>query len=110
MIFFRLLSLFLIFKLLNTLSPTKSNRPPDIKLVAITNIIFIFRVSASDMAGDNSDQKEAAIITPAAEPNIASNIFLFMFLKNITRPAPRAVIEKVNIQAIKACNMGFKLI
>lgn len=110
MLFFRLLSLFFIFKLLNILSPTKSNRPPNKKLIVITNIMFIFRVSARDIAGDNSDQKEAAIITPAAEPSIASKMFLFMFLKNTTRPAPSEVIEKVNIQAIKACNMGFKLI
>ena len=55
-------------------------------------------------------KNEAAIITPPANPNIASIIFLFIFLKNKTILAPNIVTLQVNRVAIKAWIEGFKLI
>jgi hypothetical protein len=47
----------------------------------------------SSMAGSKSDQKDAAIITPAANPIIISNTLGFMDLKKKTSPAPSAVTK-----------------
>ena len=48
-----------------------------------------------------NDQNDAAIITPALNPRIVSNTFLFISLKKHTTNAPSAVIPQVNIVAIK---------
>jgi hypothetical protein len=66
--------------------------------------------SPSDMsiAGANSDQKLAAIITPAAKPSMASRTFLLMVLKKKTTPAPAAVTAQVKQVANSAWMMGFK--
>jgi hypothetical protein len=63
---------------------------------------------ASDIsiAGLRSDQKLAAIITPAAKPSIEFKIFLFIDLKKKTMDAPRAVIPQVNKVAKRANNTG----
>ncbi len=47
-------------------------------------------------------------MTPPAKPNVASKIFLFIFLKKKTTPAPKAVIFQVNKVAKKANTTGFK--
>ncbi len=60
------------------------------------------------MAGANSDQKLAAIITPAAKPIILSRTFWLIRLKKKTKPAPNAVTPQVNSVAIKACITGLK--
>ncbi|MPN21373.1 hypothetical protein SDC9_168752 [bioreactor metagenome] len=54
------------------------------------------------MAGAKRDQKLAAIITPAANPIIASKTFLFIFLKKNTNAAPSAVTPQVNKVASNA--------
>ena len=69
----------------------------------ITNHEHIFKFSAISIAGDNSDQKEAAIMTPAANPSIASIKLLFTFLNMNTTQAPSAVINHVKVVAIKTC-------
>lgn len=53
-------------------------------------------------AGDNNDQKDAAIITPALNPSTVSKIFLFISLKKQTIKAPNAVIPQVKVVAINA--------
>jgi hypothetical protein len=58
------------------------------------------------MAGAKSDQKLAAIITPAANPNIAFNTLMLISLKKKTRDAPRAVTNQVNNPANKASRTG----
>ena len=55
----------------------------------------------------NSDQKLAAIITPAAKPSMPSSTFLLMVLKKKTSAAPNAVTNQVNNVAIRACNTVF---
>ena len=57
-------------------------------------------------AGESRDQKLAAIITPAANPSIASRTFLSSSLKKITRAAPAAVMNHVKRPAIRACCTG----
>lgn len=56
----------------------------------------------SSMAGASSDQKLAAIITPAAKPSIPSSSLRGTFLVPRTSDAPRAVIPQVKIPASKA--------
>ena len=58
------------------------------------------------MAGDKSDQKLAAIITPPVKPREASNNFLLEDLKKNTNPAPQAVRIQVNNPAYNACIIG----
>jgi hypothetical protein len=62
--------------------------------------------SESSIAGARSDQKLAAIMTPAAKPNIESNSLRGTFFVPKTSPAPAAVIPQVNIVAINACTTG----
>ena len=47
------------------------------------------------MAGASSDQKLAAIMTPAAKPSIASSSLRLTVLKKKTTAAPRAVTPQV---------------
>jgi len=63
-------------------------------------------VSLISIAGSNNDQKLAAIITPAAKPNIEFKIFSFIDLKKKTIAAPSAVTNQVNRVAINASNTG----
>ena len=63
--------------------------------------------STAAIAGDNKDQKLAAIITPPVKPKAASKTFLLADLKKNTREAPRAVKTHVNKPATKACKIGF---
>ena len=58
------------------------------------------------MAGTSNDQKLAASMIPAANPNIASRIFLSNFFKPNTKAAPNAVNDHVKIVAIRACKTG----
>jgi hypothetical protein len=58
------------------------------------------------MAGFKSDQKLAAIMTPAAKPSIALSTFLLIDLKKKTMAEPNAVTNHVNIVARKANNIG----
>ncbi len=60
----------------------------------------------SSIAGARSDQKLAAIMTPAAKPSIASRSFRGTFLVPNTRAAPSAVIPHVKSVAINACKTG----
>ena len=62
--------------------------------------------STASIAGDKSDQKLAAIITPPVKPSEASSNFRLADLKKKTNPAPSAVSIQVNNPAIKACNIG----
>jgi hypothetical protein len=59
------------------------------------------------MAEARSDQKLAAIITSAANPSIASSIFLLISLAINTPVAPRAVNPHVKQVAIRACKTGW---
>ena len=56
----------------------------------------------SSIAGDSNDQNEAASITPALNPKIVFNTFLFIFLKKHTIRAPSAVTPHVKVVAISA--------
>ena len=58
------------------------------------------------IAGAKRDQKDAAIITPAAKPNIPFKTFFFIVLKKNTNPAPKAVRLHVNNVPISACVTG----
>ena len=58
------------------------------------------------MAGASSDQKLAAIITPAAMPSEASRYFREIRLVNTTGSAPSAVTPQVPIVAASACARG----
>ena len=60
------------------------------------------------MAGANSDQKDAATITPALNPKIVFNTLRFTSLKKHTVSDPSAVIPHVNIVANNAWMAGFK--
>lgn len=55
----------------------------------------------------SKDQKLAAIITPAAKPNMLSSSFLLASRTKNTIAAPRAVIHHVKSVARKANQMGF---
>ena len=68
-----------------------SNNPPDMNPNDIVTHGIIFRDSHVSIAGDKSEKNEAAIITPAANPSMASIIVLFIFLKKKTKLAPSAV-------------------
>ena len=91
----------------NNLSPINKSKPPVIKPIKITKGAIILSFVANSKAGFNSEKKDAAIITPAEKPKVASKIFLFTFLKQNTKAAPLAVTKNVNIPAIKACQTGF---
>jgi hypothetical protein len=60
----------------------------------------------SSIAGAKSDQKLAAIMTPAAKPSIESRSLRGTFLVPNTKDAPAAVIPQVNIVAKSACKTG----
>ena len=94
----------------NNLSPKKSKPPPLRNPIAAISHGIIFKLSDISIDGERSDQNDAAIITPAANPNIASIIFLLIFLKKKTMAAPSIVILQVNKVAIKACKAGFNSI
>ena len=89
--------------MLNTLSKKLSekstNKPPIIK--PIDGSTHSLNPSSNDKssAGDKSDQKDDAIITPALNPKIVSSTFLFISLKKQTTSAPKAVTPQVNIVA-----------
>ena len=82
--------------LLNILSAKNNSKPPAKKPTSIVNHGFKFNEIALSIAGDSNEKYEAAIMTPAANPNIASIIFLLIFLKKKTILAPKAVIPYVN--------------
>jgi len=60
----------------------------------------------SSMEGASSDQKLAAIMTPAAKASIASSSLRSMCLVPNTSAAPSAVTPQVNVVARSACNTG----
>ena len=62
--------------------------------------------SESSIAGARSDQKLAAIMTPAANPSIASSSLRGTFLVPNTSDAPSAVIPHVKHVARSACRTG----
>ena len=64
--------------------------PPHKNPAATISHGIIFSFSAISIAGDNNDQNDAAIITPAANPNIPSIIPFFTFLKKNTIAAPQS--------------------
>ena len=84
------------------MSPINNNNPPSIKPIDAINQGFKLSVLDISIDGESNDQKDAEIITPAANPNIASIILLFIFLNKKTMLAPNAVTVQVNIVAINA--------
>src|SRR5688500_4651757 len=58
------------------------------------------------IAGLSSDQKLAAIITPAVKPSAVSSALRLTSRKKNTAPAPRAVSPQVNVVAASACITG----
>src|SRR5688572_31670740 len=58
------------------------------------------------IAGLSSDQKLAAIITPAVKPSAVSSALRLTSRKKNTAPAPRAVRPQVNVDAASACITG----
>ena len=93
---------FFLFIKSNILSPANKSIPPEKNPIKATNQAVIFKLLAIAIEGSNKDQNDAAIITPAANPSIASITFLLTLLKNITTAAPNIVIAQVNKVAIKA--------
>ena len=69
--------------------------PPNVNPIKRTSQLIIFKFSDSIIAGFNKEKNEAEIITPADTPSIASNTFLFTFLKKKTIDDPKVVIKKV---------------
>ena len=63
--------------------------------------------SAISIAGFSSDQKLAAIITPAANPSIELSTLLLIDLKKNTMAAPKAVTPQVKSVAKSARSTGF---
>ena len=94
---------------LSNLSIKNRKKPPDKN--PILTVIQEICPNSSDkiIAGLSKDQKLAATITPAANPNIAFNIFLFIVLKKKTNDAPKAVNPQVNNVPINAWIIGDKL-
>ncbi len=82
--------------------------PPSRKPTAAGNQAGRPEPSIISIAGASSDQKLAAIITPAANPSIPSSIFLFMVLKKTTALAPKAVTNQVKHPATSACTTGLR--
>ena len=84
---------FLLNNLLNILSATNNSNPPEKN--PTKDIIHGVRFNSFDVsiAGDKREKYDAAVITPAANPSIASIIFLFIFLKKNTIEAPIAVTK-----------------
>ena len=62
------------------------------------------------IAGESSDQKLAAIMTPPVNPKHISKTFLLLDLKRNTKLAPIAVKIHVNKPPIRACKIGDCLI
>jgi hypothetical protein len=60
------------------------------------------------MDGARSDQKLAAIMTPAANPSIASSSLRLTFFVPNTSAAPSAVNPHVKHVAMRACTTGDK--
>jgi hypothetical protein len=60
----------------------------------------------SEIEGARSDQKLAAIMTPAANPSIASSTLRGTFFVPNTSAAPSAVSPHVNSVARSACTIG----
>ena len=60
------------------------------------------------MAGASSDQKLAAIITPAAKPSMAFSSERLTFLARNTVAAPAAVIPQVKSGGEKCLQNGIK--
>ena len=67
------------------------NAPPTINPRDVSKYLGRFNCSNKEIAGAKSDQKEAAIITPAANPIIMSRIFLLNDLKKNTNDDPNIV-------------------
>lgn len=84
------------------MSAKKSRSPPDKKPIEVINQGFKFNSLLVSMAGAKSEKYEAAIITPAAKPSIASITFLLIFLKKKTIDAPNRVTKYVKIVANRA--------
>ena len=62
----------------------------------------------SSRAGESKDQQLAASITPAAKPNIPSNINLFISFSKNTNDAPTAVTNQVKEVANNDCRIGLR--
>ncbi len=90
----------------NILSINNKNAPPLKKPTKAGTHGVVLLSSAISIAGFSSDQKLAAIITPAANPNIEFKIRLSIVLKKKTIDAPNAVTPQVNKVAISASKMG----
>ena len=84
------------------LSPLKSSNPPAIKPIVTISQGTIFKFRAISIAGEINEKKDAAIMTPAANPSIASITPFLIFLKKNTKEAPKAVTPQVNVVAISA--------
>ncbi len=65
--------------------------------------------SDSAMDGARSDQNDAAIITPAANPSAPSSRRRSTLLKKKTTAAPIAVMAQVKTVATSACAIGLRL-
>ena len=76
--------------------------PPKKKPLNMVNHGISFNEILDSIAGPSNEKYDAAIITPAAKPSIASITFLLILLKKKTMLAPRAVTRYVNMVAISA--------
>jgi hypothetical protein len=83
------------------ISQTTMKHPPSIKPAA-----GISHEPSSSMAGAKSDQKDAAVITPAANPIIRSSSLWFISRIKKTSAAPQAVTKYVKHVAKKPCQTG----
>jgi hypothetical protein len=87
-------------------NPPKEN--PNATCAHDGTAVIVSCISAKSRAGTRSDQKLAAIITPAANPSIASRTFWFTLVVRKTDAAPSAVRNHVKDVAIRACNIGLR--
>ena len=91
----------------SSLSATIMNRPPVTNPRAGRTHWDFPSSPHSSMAGARSDQKLAAIITPAPKPSMILSTFLFTSRKKKTTAAPRAVMAQVKRVARSPCTTGF---
>jgi hypothetical protein len=64
------------------------------------------RLSAMAMEGERREKKDAATMTPAAKPSIASKMLLLTVLKKNTKLAPKRVTPQVKVVAMSAHTGG----
>ncbi len=90
----------------STRSTPRRNSPPNRKPTAGAIHAGSAPPTPISIAGASSDQKLAAIITPAAKASIPSSVLRVISRARNTPAAPKAVTNQVNSVASSAWSMG----